>query len=168
MEQIVKNQHNSTQYTNAAQSADQGQHSTSQSPLEIHTMSPTIIKPCRSAPYLIPHQPGSRQMHGQNNSIAAPHELLSSHTSKSPLIQNQSQDGRCMSTPLVPQSLHPVPIKTEVINPHPDYQRQTQSVTVGQFPSMYQHICPFTTSLPPESQQPLVGTRDLKDHLRRH
>ena len=163
MEQMVKNQHNSTRYTDAAQFADQGQYSMSQSPMKNHTMPPTMINPHQFAPCLSPHQPGSRQIHVKPNSIAAPHELLSSRMSQSPIIQNQSQDGRRMPTALLPQSVHPVPIKAEVINSDADYQRAIQSVTVGQYLPMYQDIGSFTKSLPPESQQLLVGIMDLND-----
>ena len=163
MEQTVDNQYNRDHYTNAAQFAGQGQHSLYESHITNHTISPTMTSSYRSAPYPSPHQPVFRQMHGRANSMAAPNELASSRMSKSPLIRSQSQDGRRMSTPLVLPSAHPVPMETGAIKPDPEYQRQTQSATFGQFPSMYQDMGPFTTSLPPESQQLLAGTMDPND-----
>lgn len=50
-------------------------------------------------------------------------------------------------------------INTDNIKPDPDYLRQTQSATFPQsttYPSFYQNPSPFTTSLPPESQQMLA------------
>ena len=168
MEQLVQNnqlnagQYNN-QYTNAAQFAAQGQQPMYQSPMASHTMPPTPTGSYRSAPYPSPHQPGFRQMHGRAYSMAAPNELPSSQSaSKSPLVKSHSPEGRRMSTPSQLQSAHPSSIKTEGIKPDPDYQRQTQSASMAQYPQ-YQDMSMFTTSLDPGAQQLLGGTMDPND-----
>lgn len=57
----------------------------------------------------------------------------------------------------------PAPIETSGIKSDPDYVRQTQSAQVpqSQFNPYWQNMTPFTTSLPPESQQMLAGAHAL-------
>ena len=57
----------------------------------------------------------------------------------------------------------PRPLKTEDIKPDPDHQRQTQSAQAAMthpYPPFWQDMGPFTTSLPPESQQMLGPALD--------
>ncbi|KAK5057695.1 hypothetical protein LTR84_011696 [Exophiala bonariae] len=117
----------------------------------------------RSAPYPNPHQTDYRQNHGRAQSLAS-FSNNQNHTSPPNSAQTPSLDSRRMSTPATTQSNSDAQqsghnINTDNIKPDPDYLRQTQSATFPQsstYPSFYQNPSPFTTSLPPESQQMLA------------
>lgn len=108
----------------------------------------------RPGPYPSPHHPGFRQMHGRAYSMALP-----SATSNPPTPIPASLDHRRMSTPTSVHPGAPGPINTEDARPDIEYLRQTQSATIphGSYPPTWQHMSPFTSTLPPESQQMLAG-----------
>lgn len=112
----------------------------------------------RQAPYPSPHQPGYRQTHGRAYSTAA---MPTSKVQTPPTPVSLAMDHRRMSTPAVPQTA----LETGNIKPDPEYMRQTQSAQIPQahFNPYWQDMAPFTTSLPPESQQMLAGVPAL-DH----
>ncbi|KAJ9611111.1 hypothetical protein H2200_004294 [Cladophialophora chaetospira] len=113
----------------------------------------------RPAPYPSPHHPAFRQTHGRAYSMQAT-SPAQGPTSPPASIPQGSVDGRRMSTPA---SAHPdlqsgQQIQTDGLKADPEYIRQTQSATVPQsgsssFAPFWQDMGPFTTSLPPESQQ---------------
>ena len=114
----------------------------------------------RPAPYPSPHHTNFRQNHGRAYSMqTAP--TAQGPTSPPASAHPGSMDHRRMSTPA---SAHPGDsqhIQTDGIKPDPEYLRQTQSATLPQggsssFPPLWQDMGPFTTSLPPESQQMLA------------
>jgi hypothetical protein len=115
----------------------------------------------RPAPYPSPHHPNFRQAHGRAYSVQNI-PTVNGSTSPAATTRPNPMDRR-MSTPA---SAHPdltsgQALKTEGVKPDPDYLRQTQSATLPQagshsYPPMWQDMGPFTTSLPPESQQMLA------------
>lgn len=105
----------------------------------------------RPAPYPSPHHPGFRQSHGRAYSVQG---TPSAQGPTSPHLD------RRMSTPASahPDSSAGQHIQTDGIKADPEYTRQTQSATLpqggsGSFAPFWQDMGPFTTSLPPESQQ---------------
>lgn len=116
----------------------------------------------RQVPYPSPHHPGFRQAHGRAYSTAA---VPTTKVATPPTPVSLAMDHRRMSTPAVPQTS----IETANIKPDPDYMRQTQSAQMpqGHFNPYWQDMTPFTTSLPPESQQMLAGAPalDSNDHF---
>jgi hypothetical protein len=152
MEQMVNNpyppQYGNPQYPHTPQSMFQSP----MMPPQNQTHSPR--QSYRAAPYPSPHQNNFRQMHARAYSMTVP----PSGQSNRPGI-----DTRRMSTPGNAQ--HPgVPQINTNGSPDSDYMRQTQSATLpnGQFP-MWPNVSPFTTTLPPESQQMLGPAMDLND-----
>jgi hypothetical protein len=109
----------------------------------------------RSAPYPSPHQANFRQLHARAYSMAGPSPAAN---------PRPAMDHRRMSTPGTVQPVTSPSIKTEGATADADYMRQTQSATLpmGQF-SPWQDIGPFTTTLPPESQQMLGPVLDTSD-----
>ena len=112
----------------------------------------------RPAPYPSPHQPGFRQTHGRAYSmqtVPTPQGPLSPPAS----VQQGSMDSRRMSTPASAQpDMSSGQLQTNGLKSDPEYLRQTQSATLPQggqtsFAPLWQDMGPFTTSLPPESQQ---------------
>lgn len=105
----------------------------------------------RSAPYPSPHQANFRQMHSRAYSMVDPSSMSN---------PRQSMDQRRLSTPGNVQ-----PINTNGNQADSDYMRQTQSATLpnGQFSSMWPNMSPFTTTLPPETQQMLGPALDTSD-----
>ena len=133
------------QNPNMFQSPMLPQHSGPQSPMANY----------RHNPYPSPHDANFRAMHGRAYSTATVNQSQSTPSAN-------GVDHRRMSTPatLQPGS---TPIKTEDVKSDPDYARQTQSATMASFPPFLQNQSPFTTSLPPESQQmlgPALGHND--------
>ncbi|KIV96840.1 hypothetical protein PV10_00657 [Exophiala mesophila] len=131
-----------------------------QSPMMPQQSNPMTHSPTtsfRSAPYPSPHQPGFRQSHQRAYSMAS----LPNHSQNPmspPLPHHPSPtDPRRMSTPAIPtvdgSSGNADGIKTE-----PGHPSQN-----GQFPPLWQDMGPFTTSLPPETQQMLAYAPQL-DH----
>lgn len=126
-------------------------------------MAQSPITSYRSAPYPSPHQTDFRQNHGRAQSMASL-STPQNQTSPQNSAQTASLDHRRMSTPATNHSTGDAQqsghnINTDNIKPDPDYLRQTQSATFPQsstYPSFYQNPSPFTTSLPPESQQMLA------------
>lgn len=110
----------------------------------------------RAAPYPSPHQPNFRQLHSRAYSMAGPSPQMSN--------PRQSMDHRRMSTPGTVQPNAPRQIDTSG-ETDSEYARQTQSATLppAQYPSMWQGMAPFTTALPPESQQMLGPALDPND-----
>ncbi|EXJ59597.1 hypothetical protein A1O7_03743 [Cladophialophora yegresii CBS 114405] len=118
----------------------------------------------RPAPYPSPHHPSFRQTHGRAFSMQAM-PTAQGMTSPSASAQQLSADNRRLSTPT---SAHPdlssgPQIQTDGLKADPEYQRQTQSATLPQggsgsngFMPFWRDMGPFTTSLPPESQQMLA------------
>ncbi|OCT44027.1 hypothetical protein CLCR_00102 [Cladophialophora carrionii] len=118
----------------------------------------------RPAPYPSPHHPSFRQAHGRAFSMQAM-PTAQGMRSPSASVQQLSTDNRRLSTP---SSAHPdlssgPQIQTDGLKADPEYQRQTQSATLpqgglgsnGPMP-FWRDMGPFTTSLPPESQQMLA------------
>ncbi|KAI1619786.1 hypothetical protein EDD37DRAFT_192462 [Exophiala viscosa] len=142
MEQMVQNSYG--QYPNGPYPQNQNMFPSPMLPPQNVAQSPQ--QSYRPAPYQSPHQPGYRSNHGRAYSMAAvPNNQASAspQTSAPPML-----DQRRMSTPA---SIQPGDTK-----PDPEYIRQTQSATNGSFPPLWQDMGPFTTSLPPESQQMLA------------
>jgi hypothetical protein len=128
-----------------------------QSPMLPQNMAQSPMQYNRAAPYPSPHQPNFRQLHSRAYSMAGP----------SPGHSNprQSMDNRRMSTPSTIHQGGSKQIDTSNAHGDSDYMRQTQSATLphGQFPPLWQDMGPFTTSLPPESQQMLGPALDPND-----
>ncbi|KAK5105408.1 hypothetical protein LTS08_001685 [Lithohypha guttulata] len=117
---------------------------------------PAPLGAYRQAPYPSPHHPGFRQNHGRAYSSAV---MPTSKAQTPPTPVSMSLDHRRMSTP----STVPSAIDTGAVKADPDYLRQTQSAIIPQthFNPYWQDMTPFTTSLPPESQQMLAGVPAL-------
>ncbi|EXJ84953.1 hypothetical protein A1O3_05628 [Capronia epimyces CBS 606.96] len=159
MEQMIQNPY--AQYPNGAYPSRPNMFA---SPLlsHPHMASPAAGGSYRSAPYPSPHHPNFRSNHGRAFSMASlpsQQERLSPPTSDPP----GSLDHRRMSTPASVQPRDPSAgqVNMDGRNPDPEYLRQSQSVVPPQtgsnaFPMPWQEISPFTTSLPPESQQMLA------------
>ncbi|KAL9107150.1 MAG: hypothetical protein Q9227_007930 [Pyrenula ochraceoflavens] len=139
---------------------------------EMTRPSPTTASSYRAAPYPSPHSPAFRQLHGRAYSTAGPSPMGQSGTpAGSPGASMPNHPQRRMSMPAQgPQSASATPaLSTDKITPpDPDQQRQTQSATVPNkqqagFPPLWQDMSPFTTSLPPESQQMLGPALDPND-----
>jgi hypothetical protein len=126
------------------------------------TQSPTHTH--RSAPYPSPHQPGFRDVHNRSHSAVTPSSGIQPNTP--PFV---SPHDRRMSTPGGPVSPGlSRPLKTEDIKPDPDHQRQSQSARApisNTYPPFWQDMGPFTTCLPPESQQMLGPAFDPQDPM---
>lgn len=116
----------------------------------------------RPAPYPSPHHPGYRNSHSRAYSTA----VMPAGKVQTPPTPNSSHlDHRRMSTP----AAIPPPINTNGLKSDSNYARQTQSAQVTQAPfnPYWQDMSPFTTLLPPESQQMLAGApgMDMNDHF---
>lgn len=164
MEQMVHNSYGQP-YPNMSNFATQI-HPPMYPPYMAHqSMPPTPTSAYRPAPYPSPHQPGFRQMHGRSYSIASPNDVPNFPTSPTnPGPSTLSLDHRRMSTPANLLTTGPMqPLETENVKPDPEYQRQTQSAITttsaflpATYPQPWPTMGPFTTALPPESQQ-LLG-----------
>ena len=163
MDHMVNNSY-AQQYPNAQQ-YPQARPNMFQSPMlpqQQMTHSPT--NSYRAAPYPSPHQQNFRNMHNRAYSTAV--LPTTGNSPPTPATSHHSLDQRRMSTPA---SLQPgasaAHIKTEGAQADPEYMRQTQSATMptGHFPPLWQDMGPFTTSLPPESQQMLGPALDTSD-----
>ena len=123
----------------------------------------------RPAPYPSPHHPSFRQTHARAYPMQA--SPTGQGPSSPPASVHPGVHERRMSTPA---SAHPdlssgQQIQTDGIKPDPDYLRQTQSATLPQggsnsYAPMWQDMGPFTTSLPPESQQMLAHAPGFDIH----
>lgn len=116
----------------------------------------------RPAPYPSPHQPNFRQLHGRAYSMQSMPTAQGPASPSTPAHHN-SLDSRRMSTPATagPGSSTTPHLQTDGVKADPEYLRQTQSATLpqggpGSAPPLWQDMGPFTTSLPPESQQMLA------------
>ncbi|KIW69743.1 hypothetical protein PV04_05601 [Phialophora macrospora] len=118
----------------------------------------------RPAPYPSPHHPSFRQVHGRASSMQAI-PTAQGLTSPPMSVQHVSIDNRRMSTPTLanPDLSTGQQIRTHGLEADSEYQRQTQSATLPQgatgstaFLPLWRDMGPFTTSLPPESQQMLA------------
>ncbi|KAK4953460.1 hypothetical protein LTR66_013659, partial [Elasticomyces elasticus] len=114
--------------------------------------SPGTMAPYRQAPYPSPHHPGFRQAHGRSYStaIVPPMKIKTPPTPMSTTIDHRRMS---VSAAIPPQT------DTTNIKPDPDYLRQTQSAQTpqNQFNPYWHDMNPFTSTLPPESQQMLAG-----------
>jgi hypothetical protein len=130
------------------------------------TQSPTNT---RSAPYPSPHQPSFNQHHNRSYSTATSNGMPPTGGPPSAGPPFASPHERRTSTPAdVASPGLSRPLKTEDIKPDPDHQRQTQSARTGMsntYPPFWQDMGPFTTSLPPESQQMLGPGLDPRDPM---
>lgn len=110
----------------------------------------------RQVPYPSPHHPGFRHQHGRAYSTAV---IPTPKVETPPTPAPSSHDHRRMSTP----ATIPPQLDTSGLKSDPDYIRQTQSAqfTQGSFNPFWHESSPFTTSLPPESQQMLAGSQAL-------
>lgn len=111
----------------------------------------------RQVPYPSPGQAGYRQLHGRAYSTAAVAPSVNMPTPSTP--GSASLDHRRMSTP----ATIPPQIDTANLKSDSDYLRQTQSAQVP-FNPFWQEASPFTSTLPPESQQMLAGSQALDPH----
>lgn len=110
----------------------------------------------RQVPYPSPGHVGYRPNHGRAYSTA----IVPSTTSHTPPTPGAVPiDHRRMSTP----ATIPPQIDTSNLKSDPDYIRHTQSAQVP-FNPFWQESNPFTSTLPPESQQMLAGTQALDPH----
>lgn len=167
MDQIINNSY-AQQYPNAPQFAHNNSRSSFSPPLSgaRPTQPPMITQ--RSAPYPSPHQTGFSH-HDRSYSTPMPHHQSTSGAPASANPSLSSPPERRMSTPA--DTASPAlsrPLKTEDIKPDPDHQRQTQSARAAMpqsYPPFWQDMGPFTTSLPPESQQMLGPAFDLRDPM---
>lgn len=134
--------------------------------------SPTAASSYRSAPYPSPHSPAFQQAHGRAYSMAAP-PLPSGQPgtpNRSPAQAANALHQRRMSMPAASSSAATTPaLNTDGLpSADPEQQRQTQSANVAgkqpdNFPPLWQDTGPFTTSLPPETQQMIGPALDLND-----
>lgn len=166
MDQMINNSY-AQQYPNAPQFAHNNQAPFSP-PLSGGSMvqSPTNSTH-RSAPYPSPHHPTFKHPHNHSYSMATANDMSQNGASQSNTPALASPDGRRLSTPagLASPALQR-PLQTNDIKPDPEYQRQTQSARPSMFspfPPLWQDMGPFTTSLPPESQQMLGPGLDPQD-----
>lgn len=134
--------------------------------------SPTTASSYRSAPYPSPHSPAFQQPHGRAYSMAAPNvpNGQSGTPARSPVPPTNALHQRRMSMPAASISATTTPsLATEGISPaDPEQQRQTQSASISgktqdYFPPFWQDTGPFTTTLPPETQQMIGPALDPND-----
>lgn len=158
MEQMVNNSY-AQQYPNAPQFAHSSP-TVFPSPMVHQSMTSSPTTSYRHTPYPNPHQPNFHQTHARSYSTTAfPTNEQSPNT---PSIPHHSPDHRRMSTPASLPNLSPL-VNTHGVPSENAYQRQTQPATFGAFPPLWQDMGPFTTSLPPESQQMLAPALDPED-----
>lgn len=100
----------------------------------------------RPGPYPNPHHSNFRSNHGRALSMASIPNQNQGSTSPPTTNQTTMADQRRMSTPAT--------INASDVKPDPEYMRQPQSA--NSFQPLWQDMGPFTTSLPPESQQMLA------------
>lgn len=134
--------------------------------------SPTTAGSFRSAPYPSPHSPAFRPSPGRAYSMAAP-DVPNSQSGtpvRSPSQPANAMHHRRMSMPASSiQAATSPSLATDGISPaDPEQQRQTQSAIVAgklqeTYPPFWQDTGPFTTSLPPETQQMLGSALDPND-----
>jgi hypothetical protein len=162
------------QYPNAAQFASHPQRGLYNSPMTVQGLPPTPTASYRSAPYPSPYQAGFRQIHNRAYSMAAPNEISAAvNAAKSPSTASESLAQRRMSTPAtVPSPELSGSLNTDGVKNDLDYQRQVQSATTAEsaqhssnLPPLWQDTGPFTTCLPPESQQLLGPALDPNDPM---
>lgn len=168
MDQMINNSY-AQQYPNAPQFAHNNGQSSFSPPLASGAMTRPPTSTHRSAPYPSPHQPGFRHHHGRSYSAATPDDLShgvaprSSGTVAGPPERRMSTPAGGVSPPPLARLLN-----TDATKPDPDDQRQTQSARPGMshpYPPLWQDMGPFTTSLPPESQQMLGPALDPHDPM---
>ena len=165
MDQMINNSY-AQQFPNAAQF---NQNHPYPSPMVGQNMVQSPTNTYRAAPYPSPHRPGFRQqVHGRSFSAATPNEMPTQLGQQpiSPTVARQ-HDHRSMSTPSGQNPAMSQTLDTEAVHPDPEYQRQTQSAStvppMGSYAPLWQDMGPFTTSLPPESQQMLGSALDPMD-----
>ena len=154
MEQMVNNSYSS-------QFQGQFQQNMFQSPMLPQHHSPrSPMSSYRQAPYPSPHNPNFRPMHGRAYSTAE----SPSQDGESTSAAGQSLDHRRLSTPAAIQPSS-TSINTDGAMSDQKYMRQAQSATLlnGNFPPLWQDMGPFTTALPPETQQMLGPALDNND-----
>ena len=134
------------------------------SPISNPSLTASPTSSYRPAPYPNPHRPNFQQNHGRAYSTAAAsmNEHQQHNQPNTPSIPNNSLDQRRMSTPGGLPTPSPHNVNTSGV-PDPDYQRQTQSATMPNYPPSWQDMGPFTTTLPPEAQQMLGPGLDPND-----
>jgi len=142
MEQIANNSYG--QYSNAPYQQNSNAFPSPMLPPQNTVQSPQSTY--RSAPYPNPHHPNFKSNHGRALSMASIPNQNQGSTSPSTTTQTTMVDQRRMSTPAA--------INASDAKADSEYMRQTQSTT--NFPPLWQDMGPFTTSLPPESQQMLA------------
>lgn len=158
VEQMANNPYGQ-QYGNHSMSYNQPRQNMFQSPMTAQPQQQHSIPqqtgatgPYRPAPYPSPHHPGYRSSHARSYSTA----VVPNGKAQTPPTPNSTHiDHRRMSTPaIIPPQINTSGLKSEA-----DYLRHTQSAQVTQAPfnPYWQDMGPFTTSLPPESQQMLAG-----------
>ena len=168
MDQMINNSY-AQQYPNAPHFAHNNGQSAFSPPLSGANVTQSPMNAHRPAPYPSPYQTGFNHSHSRPYSTATPNDsshTSAPHTSSPP---SASPHERRMSTPggLTSPAMSR-PLKTEDIKPDPDYQRQTQSarpVISNPYPPLWQDMGPFTTSLPPESQQMLGPALDPQNPM---
>ncbi len=169
MDQMINNSY-AQQYPNAPQFAHNGSRSSFSPPLSGGRTAQSPMHTQRSAPYPSPHQTGFTHPHDRSYSTPMPHNHQAA-TSAPPNANSSltSPPERRMSTPA--DTTSPAlsrPLKTDDIKPDPDHQRQTQSAMAAMpqpYQPFWQDMGPFTTSLPPESQQMLGPAFDPRDPM---
>jgi hypothetical protein len=158
MDQMINNSY-AQQYPNAPHFAHNNGQSTFSPPMSGGGMQQSPSNSIRSAPYPSPYQPNFKHPHHRSYSSTAPNEIspTSAPQTNSPPLASPHE--RRLSTPAgQPSAALSRTLKTEDMKPDPDHQRQTQSarpVMPNTYPPFWQDMGPFTTQLPPESQQML-------------
>jgi hypothetical protein len=168
MDQMINNSY-AQQYPNAPQFAHNTNRSSFSPPLSGGRTAQSPMNPQRSAPYPSPHQAGFTHPHDRSYSTPMPTHQSPNGGPPNTSTSMASPQERRMSTPAdVASPALSRPLKTEDIKPDPDHQRQTQSAMATMphgYPPLWQDMGPFTTSLPPESQQMLGPALDPRDPM---
>lgn len=168
MDQMINNSY-AQQYPNAPQFAHNSSHPSFSPPLSGGAMSQSPRNMHRSAPYQSPHQAGFKPPHSRSFSTATANDSSLStgpRTSGPPVVGPHE---RRMSTPAdIAPAGHSQPLRTDDVKPDPEHQRQTQSarpIMSSTYAPFWQDMGPFTTALPPESQQMLGPALDPRDPM---
>lgn len=169
MDHMINNSY-AQQYPNAPQFAHNHNHPPFSPPMSAGGITQSPIHGQRSVPYPSPHQAGFKHPHNRSYSTAAmPAETSDTGAALNNSPPSASPHERRMSTPAGLTSSPPSrALKTDDIKPDPDHQRQTQSakpVMSTACPPFWQDMGPFTTALPPESQQMLGPALDPRDPM---
>lgn len=162
MDQMISNSY-AQQYPNAPHFAHSGNRPPYSPSMSSGGMAQSPVNPHRSVPYPSPYQANFKSPHNRSFSTMSNNQSNAGGPANSGTTYPSPQERR-LSTPadLASPELSR-PLKTEDIKPDPDHQRQTQSAQAAMtqaYPPFWQDMGPFTTALPPETQQMLGPALD--------